>query len=92
MNRFFPYGHNFPKDPILKIIYVFASYRQMQGMSLKIKSSVSYLSMEIATSVLMEEITDTPCKYDTDLHMNQPNSHAVRETKILLQKYFTLIT
>ena len=42
--------------------------------------------MEIATSVLIEEITDTPCKYVTDLHINKPSIHAARNKKDSVSK------
>lgn len=38
-------------------------------------------STEIATSVLMEAETLTPCRYDMALHTKRPSTQAVKEEK-----------
>ena len=37
-------------------------------------------STEMATRVLIDADTLTPCRYVTALQMNQPNTHAAEET------------
>lgn len=48
-------------------------------------------SIEMAISVLTEAETETPCMYDTVLHMNDPRVHSenITETKLEQKKSVT---